>query len=142
MPPRPNIVFSFHNRFAIPGSSLLPSRPLVLAIRVWRWDANIPLFGAGFDAAPVIGQAAAIAELQGLTRRSLYWQQSKMIFGLFANLLTAIAALALFAMRRREREYLWFGVAQLFWAWQATEKLPKLVTVFAVGVVLRTKHAW
>jgi hypothetical protein len=118
LPPRPRIVIAPHARFVIPDSALQPGRPLVLAIRIWRWETDTLIFGAGFDAPPVIGDASAISLAQTLFKRSDYWKQSQMVLGVFANLLTAIAALALFAMRRKEREYLWFGVAQLFWASQ------------------------
>jgi hypothetical protein len=35
----------------------------------------------------------------------------------YNNFLTALAGLALFALRRKEREYLWWGVSQLLFAW-------------------------
>ena len=118
MPPKPDIVYSAYNRFVLPDSALRSSGPLVLAVRVWRWPVDTPLFGAGFNAPPVIGDAGSIKELQTLNKRSAFWMQSQMLLGLFANLLTALASLGLFALRPREREYLWFGIAQLFWASQ------------------------
>jgi hypothetical protein len=118
LPPKPRIVLSPHARFLIPDSALQPGRPLVLALRIWRWESDTFIFGAGFDAPPAIGDAAAISIVQTLYKRSDFWKQSQMVLGVFANLLTAVAALFLFALRRREREYLWFGIAQLFWASQ------------------------
>jgi hypothetical protein len=118
LPPDARIVISPHTRFAIPASALKPGQPLLLAVRIWRLQTDTYLFGAGFDAPPVIGDAATITELQLLAKRSDYWKQSQMLLGLFANLLTALAALGLYSLRRKEREYLWFGIAQIFWASQ------------------------
>jgi hypothetical protein len=118
MPPKSRIVISPHNSFAIPDSALQPGRPLVLAVRFWRSKADIMMFGAGFNAPPAIGDASAISIARTLYKRSDFWSQSQMVFGIFANLLTGLAALGLFALRRKEREYLWFGIAQIFWGSQ------------------------
>jgi hypothetical protein len=145
LPPKPRIVLNFHARFTIPDSALRPGQPLILAIRVWRWQASAMLFGAGFDAPPAIGDTTAIATVQALYKRSDYWKESQMVVGIFANLLTAIAGLGLFALRRREREYLWFGIAQVFWASQLIvfmssqfqpTSFAKLETIVAIAPAL------
>jgi hypothetical protein len=48
-----------------------------------------------------------------------FWNVTDTGLNLVFNLLTALAGLALFSLRRSERAYLWFGLAQVLWAVQA-----------------------
>jgi len=79
----------------------------------------------------------------------LYWQNSGSLVEAFGNLLPALAGLWLFALRRKEREYLWFGLSLLVWvpfhiaeiyaAFRPTPLIPLLIilhSLLAVGLCL------
>ncbi len=115
LPPHPRFDVVDNPVFRIPDDAAPTNRPLVLAIRVWLWPRAAGLAG-GLSAVPRIGEASTIGA----------WHQSKIdeavhgnVSGLidsYVNLLTALAGFGLFLLRRKEREYLWWGVSQLLWA--------------------------
>jgi hypothetical protein len=119
MPPDPKIVIAPRALFAIPPNAVSSDRPLVIAIRFWRWPRLALVPGmAGLIAPPAIGDARLLNDWQTLQTHHAYWATSDTGLNFVFNILTALAGLALFALRRKEREYLWFGAAQLFWAAQ------------------------
>ncbi len=126
MPPDEKVVVATHVLFPIPSSAVARGDPLVLALRVWHWPRMDMYSGVGMTAPPRIGDAAALAEWRSLQTREKWWAMSDTELALIGNLLTALAGLALFALRRREREYLWFGSAQLLWALQGTVYLDEI----------------
>jgi hypothetical protein len=120
MPPHPRIVIASRALFAIPANAISPGRPLVIAIRFWRWPRLGIVPGiAGLIAPPVIGDARLLNNWYTLQVHDAYWATSDNGLSLVFNLLTALAGLALFALRPKEREYLWFGAAQVLWAAQS-----------------------
>ena len=119
MPPDPKIVIASRALFEIPANAVSSERSLVIAIRFWRWPRLGLLPGiAGLIAPPIIGDARLLKDWDALQTHDAYWSKSDNGLNLVFNTLTALAGLALFALRRKEREYLWFGVAQVFWAAQ------------------------
>jgi hypothetical protein len=119
MPPSVRVISDYRRLFSIPESVIEPGRRLVIAIRVWHWNRMGPGHGAGLLAAPIIGEATQIERLRVLATHDAFWNATDTGLNLVFNLLTAAAGLALFCLRRIEREYLWFGLAQLLWAAQA-----------------------
>jgi hypothetical protein len=116
LPPHPRVVIQSRVLLPIPDDLAVPGRKMLLAIRVWS-DPNLPAFSrGGIYPAPRIGDAQAIGEWRKLEGRQLYWQNSGSLFEAFGNLLPALASLWLFALRRKEREYLWFGIDLLVWS--------------------------
>jgi hypothetical protein len=135
MPPSTKVISDFRRLFSVPESAIEPGRPLVIAIRVWQSRSN-PLSGAGLLGPPIIGEAAQVEKLRVLAIHDAFWNQTDSGLNLAFNLLTAVAGLSLFALRRSEREYLWFGLAQILWAVQAfiylglnLLRLPYVLTV-------------
>jgi hypothetical protein len=118
MPPSVSVISEYRRLFSIPESAIEPGRSLVIAIRVWRSRVN-RLPGAGLLAAPIIGEAAQIERLRVLAIHDAFWNATDTGLNLVFNVLTAVAGLALFCLRRNELEYLWFGCAQVLWAAQA-----------------------
>jgi hypothetical protein len=119
MPPQPRVVVSIWKLLSIPENIAPPGQPLTLAVRVWRWPRMAMYSGGGMNGPPFLGDAHQVAIMKTLAAHDLYWNESDTVMIFFANLLTALAGLALFALRRSEREYLWFGAAQAFWAVQS-----------------------
>jgi len=119
MPPSVGVISDYRRLFSIPESAIETGRPLVIAIRVWYWNRTGPVPGAGLLAAPIIGEAAQIERLRVLAIHDAFWNATDTGLNLVFNLLTAVAGLALFCLRRSEREYLWFGLAQVLWGVQA-----------------------
>lgn len=118
-PPHPKVMTAYTQLFTIPDHLVTPGEPLVVAIRVWRSERMSMYPGGGLSSAPLLGSLTTLEKLQGLEMKELYWSSSGNVFSFLANLLTALAGLALFLMRRKEREYLWFGAAQVFWTIQS-----------------------
>lgn len=119
LPPHPDVVFASKALFAVPQEIGRAGVPLQIAVRVWRWDRMASYTEGGICATPRIGSLTTLAEWQKLQQHEGYWARTDGVMSFLANLLTALAGLALFVLRPREREYLWFGAAQIFWSLQA-----------------------
>jgi hypothetical protein len=129
MPPNPRLVIAGRVLFPIPVDAATPGNPLALAVRVWRSDRFAVYPGGGLNAPPLIGSLDTMTRWQSLETHEIYWKQSDSVMAFFANILTALAGLALFVLRPKEREYLWFGAAQVLWSVQAM-----------IGVLLITRQ--
>jgi hypothetical protein len=101
--------------YLIPGDAARDGR-LLLAVRVWLDPAFANSLSGGLNPAPRIGDATAIAQWRQLRGRQAYWENSLTLIELFANSIGALACFFLFVLRRKEREYAWFGVFLLSWA--------------------------
>lgn len=116
LPPHPQLVDDQRATFPIPDTAIAADGTLMIAVRVWHSPALASLTGGGMYPSPRIGEASAIAEWRQLQVRNTFWQSGNVSLDLFGDLLAALACLGLFAMRTREREYLWFGLNQAAWA--------------------------
>ena len=116
MPPNARVVLSNWIVFPIPDHALVAGKPLLLAIRVWHWPLLAARAGGGVYPAPRIGKASLVSEWSSLRQSAVYSRDAGGIVEIYSNLLTALAGLGLFLLRRKEREYLWFGLSQLLWA--------------------------
>ena len=65
---------------------------------------------------PVIGGAELLQQWRELQIHDAFWRRAARIADVWINLFTAFAGIGLFLLRRREQEYLWWGVSQAFWA--------------------------
>jgi sigma-B regulation protein RsbU (phosphoserine phosphatase) len=101
--------------FSIPSDSLIPGQPPVLAIRVWRWPFSANSEGGGLVPPPRIGDPQTLADWRSLQHSHVFWRESLSMIELFGNGLIALACFGLFALRRRELEYLWFGLNLSTW---------------------------
>ena len=117
LPPALKIVTVTRIVLPIPDNDLVPGQPLLLALRVWQQPARAAQQGGGIYPTPKIGEVDAIVEWSRLQESHLGWKSTAAYIETYNNFLTALAGLALFALRRKEREYLWWGVSQLLWAW-------------------------
>lgn len=102
--------------FAIPETDVPANGVLVFAVRVWRWPAQGMLSGAGFAAAPVIGSAAAVSRWAELQVHDHFWADAGAQYLALVNIAGVLLGFALFLVRPSEREYMWYGVAQVFWS--------------------------
>jgi stage II sporulation SpoE-like protein/7TM protein involved in diverse intracellular signaling len=114
LPPHPHWVTQYRLLFPIPDD-LVSSPRLLLAIRVWAPPRFSARLDGGLYPAPRIGNATDIAHLRALGGYKLYWENSYLVLELFANSIGALASLIMFALRRKEREYLWFGIYLSIW---------------------------
>ncbi|HET6170125.1 MAG TPA: SpoIIE family protein phosphatase [Terracidiphilus sp.] len=94
--------------------SISQTRNVEIAIRVWHWPGWAANFGGGpsFGGA-LIGDADQIAARDTVSRGAHHWELAATMILALLQTLAAIGALMLFALRRSEREYLWFGVLML-----------------------------
>ena len=146
MPPQPSVVLTNHVIFPIPDGLVVPGKPLQIAVRVWRWHHLTMYGGGGLIAPPMFGTVAAVNEWQESHRHARYWEETDATVSFLANLLTALAGLALFVLRRKEREYLWFGMAQVLWAAVVAFHMvfvtrPTSYTADALGIAITTGAA-
>jgi hypothetical protein len=107
-PPDPTTLYASEPRvYTLPAGR---GGEITLALRVWQPPHWAKAYGGGLQGGVKLGNAALIQERLGLDQRSLAWGQVDGIFLAIFELLAAVAALGLFALRPAEREYLWFGV--------------------------------
>jgi hypothetical protein len=112
MPPHPSLAQEVVGVFPVSGPS--PQAHVVtLAIRAWQLPARTWFYTSGLEHGVLVGDARLIQQLSLLNTRNLFWRSTSRIFLTFLEILAAIAALVLFSVRSREKEYLWFGVAML-----------------------------
>ena len=114
LPPQPQWISEGRILFPIPNdianSSRLLRRPSLGA------NGGATALAGGLNPAPRIGDARAIAHGRMLDGREVYWRNSYSMVELFANVIGGLASLGFFVLRRKEREYLWFGVYLLNWS--------------------------
>jgi hypothetical protein len=115
MPPHARVFFARRLLFPIPMDAIPSGQPLILAVRVWHWP-KVAGFGGGLTSLPRIGNAHALALWQRLLTDQNFYNNAGLSFDVYADFLTALAGFGLFFLRRNEREYLWWGISQLFWA--------------------------
>ncbi len=115
MPPHGKVVIAERIVYPIPPNYAAPGQPVILAIRVWHWPHWAVYFGGGPTSALRIGELPAIRRWQTGEYRQLFWLDSSYGFLLLLEFLAGLAGLALFAMHRADREYLWFGLYELCW---------------------------
>jgi hypothetical protein len=115
-PPAPKIVTVTRAVIPIPDNDLIPGRPLMLAVRIWERPAKAPQIGGGFYPAPQIGEVQVLNEWSRTQESEMHARYTVGVVEIYSNLLTALTGFALFALRRKEREYLWWGLCQLLWA--------------------------
>lgn len=118
MPPAPKVMLASYMLFPIPADLVAPEKPFSIAIRVWHGKFAGSSNGEGMIAAPAVGDPHLLGVLRTMAIHDKWWSMSDTALAFVCNFLTALAGLALFALRRREREYLWFGAAQMLWALQ------------------------
>ena len=94
---------------------------ITLAVRVWHWPRWATYFGGGMTGGIRIGDAALIQRYNTAAVNTTSWNNVSQIILAILEGLAAIASLAFFALRPREREYLWFGImiafSAMFRAW-------------------------
>jgi len=98
-----------------------------VAIRVWHWPHWAMYEGGGISAVPRIGEADRLRHWTTLQDRNTFWELSAQDYLALLNFLYFAAGLALLIMRPRERLYLWYSLAGLFFcAWS----LMRVFTAF------------
>jgi hypothetical protein len=96
--------------FALPADLSAGPRTLTIALRVWHWKHWASLFGGGLQGGVRIGRTELIQERAELRNYADAWRFTPRIFLAMLEVLGALTAWALFGMRSKEKEYLWFGV--------------------------------
>lgn len=116
LPPDPAFYLQYRRLFSIPANEERPGQPLQLAIRVWLSPRYAGDFSGGLTSMPRIGDTGLLKQWQDLQIHDTFWRRAARIADVWINLFTAFAGIGLFLLRRREQEYLWWGVSQAFWA--------------------------
>jgi hypothetical protein len=113
MPPRGRAYQGIPQTFRIPDAETAHAHTAVIAIRVWHWPYWAGYSSGGLQGGLLIGRLDLIENLSGLNAdRTLEHYTSVIVFG-FIFALAGLTSLGLFALRPSEKEYLWFGSAQM-----------------------------
>jgi hypothetical protein len=115
LPPHPHLVSEQRMLFTVPADAVRPHQPIEIAVRVWHSPRSYAT-GGGMISVPRIGSAHLVAQWRRFGIDDSWTGMSVGLIHIHGNLLTCMAGFALFFLRRKEREYLWWGCAQLFYA--------------------------
>jgi len=99
--------------FPIPDDLGQRGGAVIIALRVWHWEYRAYNPG-GPLAAISVGDANRLREWKTLQLRDAFWSMSAENVLLLGYILAGFAGLGLFALRRSEREYLWFAAFSFF----------------------------
>jgi hypothetical protein len=119
LPPHQRVYTSAPRLIALPPAR--QGQPMVIAIRVWQWlygsqGTGGMALGGGPIGTARIGDMATLREWASLQDKLSFWKSCAAQFVEMALLIGGFAGLALFALRRNEREYLWFALYEIFQA--------------------------
>jgi hypothetical protein len=119
LPPNQRVYTKEPRLIALPPAR--QGQPMVIAIRVWQWlygaqGTGGMALGGGPAGTARVGGLATLREWASLQDKLRFWNSSAIQFVVMALLIGGFAGLALFALRRNEREYLWFALYELFQA--------------------------
>ncbi len=110
-PPNPTIYVLRPKLLLLPQNQ---ASGVQVAIRVWHWPHWAMYEGGGLSAVPRIGEANQLRHWMTLQDRNTFWELSAQDYLALLNFLYFAAGLALLIMRPRERLYLWYSLAGLF----------------------------
>jgi serine phosphatase RsbU (regulator of sigma subunit) len=149
--------------YELPGSHT--ERKIAIALRVWDWPGAAKYSGGGPQhSGGLVGDSDQISFRSTLDKASTFRSEAdEVILGLLETL-AGVGGLALFLLRRGEREYLWFSLmmlasALIYWIevsrgfhlWNVelrdicegtAEAGANLATIAFFQVLLRPKRTW
>jgi len=89
-------------------------RMIEIAVRVWHWPHEAASFAGGpQNGGGLVGDSNLIVQRSELDRKSQLWSRTSDQTLALLQTLAGLGALALFLLRRREREYLYFSLMML-----------------------------
>jgi len=100
--------------YLLSGDSENSARRISIAIRVWHWPFWATSYGGGPGLAPFVGEADLVRDKNAYFDLQTFWSDADRNILVLVYMLASLASLALFLLRRTEREYLWFGLSELF----------------------------
>jgi hypothetical protein len=111
LPPREQPYFDAGHVYQLPEGGD-PDKPVFIAIRVWCWRQWAG--SGGIWEFPLAGKSDLLDGWLQKDHGQFLWDRSAENYQAAIQLMAGLAGLALFLLRRREREYLWFGIFELF----------------------------
>ena len=99
------------------------SHPIQIALRVWQFPGWAAYVGGGpASGGSLIGDTAQVQQQRSFLETQAFWSDAAVEILALLQDFAGLGAVALFLFRRKEREYLWFGLAMLFnsvgnWLW-------------------------
>ena len=134
MPPRAQPRHAQNLVFSIPDDLAQSGRSLSIAIRAWHYPSELEHFG-GIQETMQLGDASLMKEWQTHRSRELFWANTQYGIAGLVCLLAGLGSLWLFFMRPTDREFLWFGVWEIFNVLD-TFFLPAYASFHSVNVVV------
>jgi hypothetical protein len=164
MPPHDRVYHGIPQTLRIPDAETANAHTAVISIRVWHWPYWANYNSGGLQGGLLIGRLDQIENLSGLNAdRTLEQYTTIIVFG-FVFALAGLTSLGLFALRPREKEYFWFGSAQIIqvaliwfgigiefhpfpvtprdWVWTLLRSAEQLCYVGFYYYLLRGRRGW
>jgi hypothetical protein len=110
LPPHQSVHWRVTGVFLLPAET---TGSVVIAVRVWHWPQWAMYAPGGFRLAPRIGDADLITDWQARDFKILFWRLTATSYATLLYMLAGIGGIVLYLLRRKEREYLWFGAYEL-----------------------------
>lgn len=108
LPPHEQPFFDAGNVYSLPPEA---GSAIAIAVRVWCWRQWAG--GCGLINVPRVGESDILENLLRLDQRNFLWSNSASNYQSALQLMAGFAGLGLFLLRRKEREYLWFGLFEV-----------------------------
>jgi phosphoserine phosphatase RsbU/P len=127
--------------FALPVSKDEGNR-VEIALRVWHWPGwgmykgGGPSYGGG-----LVGDSSFIAQRGELEWAQVHWSQASFMALGSLQMLAGLGALALFLLRRKEKEYLWFSLMMFFGAVFAARFITVSDQIYGVKLHEFVRHS-
>jgi stage II sporulation SpoE-like protein len=113
MPPHQRHYQVIPETYPVPVSVTAQAHTAVIAIRVWHWPVWATYRSGGLQGGMLIGRTNLIDDYSVLIADRTVEQYTSRIVLAVLYTLAGLTSLALFVLRPREKEYLWFGAIQL-----------------------------
>jgi hypothetical protein len=113
MPPQERAYGGPPQTFRLPDRITGRAHALLIAIRVWHWPVWAEYYGGGLQGGIYIGQSDLISEHRAMREDQSEQRSISQIILAVLYIIAGLTAVALFAFRPREKEFVWFGAALL-----------------------------
>jgi stage II sporulation SpoE-like protein len=141
MPPRPVVYIGGGPQVFNLLPTIPSARSIEIAIRVWQSQGSAPLGGGYGFGGGLIGDPSQIESLRSSRQARSLWNDGAEEVLAPLQTLACLGAVLLFLLRRKEPEYLWFGLAMLFNSAAYWIRATSLNVVWPVPLLLAANAA-
>jgi hypothetical protein len=135
LPPHERVDLFHPTVYLLPASDQRETHILSISFRIWQQPGSPAYSAGGLSKGTLIGRRDLVQVWGAMKDHEKAWNYvlSDSVLGLLQTL-TGIGALALFVLRRREKEYLWFAIMVLLLA-AATSFMDSFLNFHSISAV-------